>query len=397
MDNERAGERTRTHGALAVASRLRLLDALRVSDRPLDVRELAAACELHVTTVRFHLDVLTDAGLVTSRAGQSGTRGRPRRLYTPASRAVAAGGPIGYELLSGILAAHWAEDRDDRAQQAEQAGWAWAGQREPRPAAAAATLAEAAVQVNAVFAELGFDPELVRDDEQPADPPARLPVSRRRRDTPGGGLLDPPGSAPADAGRRRCPTCGGQPAAVRPAASVPRPDRPGRAAGPRPAEPAVTGRRGQAVNTGLAAVVQLAVPFVWLGMVLAISFLETPLKFRAPGITVPLGLGIGRLVFRALNAAEVALAVTLTLALVASTAGEVTIDGAATTVLIAIWTLLVVQVAVLRPRLDRRAQQLIHGQSPPRSHLHLAYVAAECAKVVLLPTLGIVLAHRLMP
>ena len=32
--------------------------------------------------------------------------------------------------------------------------------------------------------------------------------------------------------------------------------------------------------------------FVWLGMVLAISFLETPPKFRAPGITLPLGLGI---------------------------------------------------------------------------------------------------------
>jgi hypothetical protein len=48
----------------------------------------------------------------------------------------------------------------------------------------------------------------------------------------------------------------------------------------------------------------VAATFVWLGMVLAISFLEAPLKFRAPGITVPLGLGIGRLVFRALNACE---------------------------------------------------------------------------------------------
>jgi hypothetical protein len=148
----------------------------------------------------------------------------------------------------------------------------------------------------------------------------------------------------------------------------------------------------------LAAVAQLAVPFIWLGMVLAISFMETPLKFRAPGITVPLGLGIGRLVFRALNAAELALAGTLTLALLlAGNAGEVNLGGAATTVLIAIWTLLLVQVAVLRPRLDRRADQLIHGQSSPRSHLHPAYVAAECAKVVLLPTLGILLAHRLMP
>jgi predicted ArsR family transcriptional regulator len=167
VDNDRAGERTQTHGALAVASRLRLLDALRASDRPLDVRELAAACGLHVTTVRFHLDVLTNTGLVTSRAGQSGTRGRPRRLFTPASRSIAPGGQTGYELLSAILAAHWAGDRDERAQRAEQAGWAWAGQPEPAPAptVAAGTLAEAAGHVNAVFAELGFDPELARDGE----------------------------------------------------------------------------------------------------------------------------------------------------------------------------------------------------------------------------------------
>ncbi|MFT4087805.1 MAG: hypothetical protein QM658_11780 [Gordonia sp. (in: high G+C Gram-positive bacteria)] len=45
----------------------------------------------------------------------------------------------------------------------------------------------------------------------------------------------------------------------------------------------------------------VALVFLWLGMVAAISFLEAPLKFQAPGITVPLGLGIGRLVFRALT------------------------------------------------------------------------------------------------
>ena len=53
--------------------------------------------------------------------------------------------------------------------------------------------------------------------------------------------------------------------------------------------------------------VQIAAVFTWLGMVLAISFLEAPLKFRAPGITIPLGVGIGRLVFRALNIAEAVL------------------------------------------------------------------------------------------
>lgn len=43
--------------------------------------------------------------------------------------------------------------------------------------------------------------------------------------------------------------------------------------------------------------VAAAVVFVWLGMVLAVSFIEAPLKFRAPGVTLPIGLGIGRLSF----------------------------------------------------------------------------------------------------
>lgn len=61
----------------------------------------------------------------------------------------------------------------------------------------------------------------------------------------------------------------------------------------------------------------VAVVFVWLGMVLAISFVEAPLKFRAPGVMLQIGLGIGRLVFRALNATEMALAVALLIAIAA--------------------------------------------------------------------------------
>ena len=57
--------------------------------------------------------------------------------------------------------------------------------------------------------------------------------------------------------------------------------------------------------------VAVAVIFVWLGMVLAISFLEAPLKFRAPNVTLQIGLGIGRLVFRALNTVEVVLAIVI--------------------------------------------------------------------------------------
>ena len=79
--------------------------------------------------------------------------------------------------------------------------------------------------------------------------------------------------------------------------------------------------------------VAVAATFVWLGVVLAISFIEAPLKFRAPGITIPLGLGIGRLVFRALNAAEAVLAIVLAWGLVL---GSPPLSGVAAVVVAAV-------------------------------------------------------------
>ena len=134
-------------------------------------------------------------------------------------------------------------------------------------------------------------------------------------------------------------------------------------------------------------VIGAAVAFVWLGMVLAISFLETPLKFRAPGITVPLGLGIGRLVFRALNAVEVVLAAALITALLISAPG-----AAGWTLLVVTAALLATQTVLLRPRLDRRARQIIKGHSPPTSRLHLMYIGLELLKVATLIALGAILA-----
>lgn len=127
-----------------------------------------------------------------------------------------------------------------------------------------------------------------------------------------------------------------------------------------------------------------AVTFVWLGMVLAISFLEAPLKFRAPGITIPLGLGIGRLVFRALNFAEVAL-LTAVIAVVAT--GSVPTVAAGATVMVAL--LLAVQLGIVRPRLNRRTDLILAGEQLPRSRGHLHYVTLEVAKVTALLVLGL--------
>lgn len=127
-----------------------------------------------------------------------------------------------------------------------------------------------------------------------------------------------------------------------------------------------------------------AIVFVWLGMVLAISFLEAPLKFRAPGVTIPIGLGIGRLVFRALNAVEAALAAVV---VVAVAVGGPTAGITGLTVAVAV--LLAAQLAVVRPRLNRRSDRVLAGEDLPRSRGHLWYVALELAKVVVLVALGI--------
>jgi hypothetical protein len=129
-----------------------------------------------------------------------------------------------------------------------------------------------------------------------------------------------------------------------------------------------------------------AAVFVWLGMVLAISFLEAPLKFRAPGVTVPLGLGIGRVVFAALNRVEVVLLVVVGIALAAGPRSTALVGmGGALAVLLA------VQLGVLRPALRRRTDRVLAAgdADPPRSRHHLVYIALETVKVVVLAALGI--------
>ncbi len=133
----------------------------------------------------------------------------------------------------------------------------------------------------------------------------------------------------------------------------------------------------------------VAAIFVWLGMVFAISFLEAPLKFRAPGITLPLGLGIGRLVFRALNVCEVVLAA---VALVAVVLGRAP-GGAAVALVVAV-VALGVQVLAVRPALTRRSDAVLADPAVAesgRSNAHVGYVGCEAVKVVALLSSGVLL------
>ncbi|HKY57161.1 MAG TPA: hypothetical protein VJL80_03870 [Aeromicrobium sp.] len=135
--------------------------------------------------------------------------------------------------------------------------------------------------------------------------------------------------------------------------------------------------------TGPAAVA-VAVTFTWVGLVVGISFIEAPLKFRAPGVTTPIGLGIGRLVFRALNSVETVLAVVLGATLFVGL-GDTTAAGALVVAIVA----LVVQLLAVRPPLTRRSDLILAGGDAPRSGAHHAYVALESVKLVALLVGGV--------
>lgn len=123
-----------------------------------------------------------------------------------------------------------------------------------------------------------------------------------------------------------------------------------------------------------------ALALVWAGMVLGVSFLATPAKFRAPSLPLPVALDVGRHTFRTFGRVEAALATLLGLRTAAPTRRLLALAPGLVVLAQALW---------LRPRLDARTRQVIEGQEPPPSRLHLAYVACEAAKLAALLTVGL--------
>lgn len=136
---------TSEHRALADASRARIVEELAGSGG-LDTPELARRLTLHPNTLRWHLGILEDAGLVSSAPVRRGRRGRPRVVYRLEPGATS--GRDEYRLLATILSPLVESEH------AEQAGRTWGAHLAPEssgePVQAVATL----------LAEQGFAPEI---------------------------------------------------------------------------------------------------------------------------------------------------------------------------------------------------------------------------------------------
>jgi hypothetical protein len=128
-----------------------------------------------------------------------------------------------------------------------------------------------------------------------------------------------------------------------------------------------------------AAGARLILPAVWLGLIVGISLIEAPLKFQAPGITIPLGLGIGRLVFGAMNVLEIV----IFLAWLAASLGR-RLGRGYVGLVAAIGAVLALKVFAIRPPLNQRTDRVLAGLDDGGSIWHYLYIAADGLLLVLL-------------
>ena len=123
--------------------------------------------------------------------------------------------------------------------------------------------------------------------------------------------------------------------------------------------------------------------FTWLGMTVGITMLATPVRFTAASITRPVALDVGRVVFAALNKAEL-LALVLLLIIVRAS-GRSRELWAWCSVLILI---VLAQGVWLIPELAARTDIILAGNEPPASYAHAIYSTLELAKMGVLMFLG---------
>ncbi len=132
--------------------------------------------------------------------------------------------------------------------------------------------------------------------------------------------------------------------------------------------------------------IMIAVIYLWIGFVCAISFMEAWLKFRAEGVTQSIGLAIGRLVFFALNKIEIVFAI-FTIVFSYFSIRE-KFNETYLYVLVVPVLIVLVQTVYLLPILDERAELMVQNKTVPSSNAHLIYVIMEVIKVASLFWVG---------
>lgn len=146
-------------------TRARVLALLQDADEPMTAAAAGARLGLHVNSVRFHLDGLTDDGLVVRRREERSTPGRPKVLYAAAATAPGVA-HRSYRLLAEILTSLLTDKLPNPAASAEQAGDAWGRYLSPPPQPFHKPQESEALQVLVhALDNMGFDSHVVDEPD----------------------------------------------------------------------------------------------------------------------------------------------------------------------------------------------------------------------------------------
>ncbi len=128
----------------------------------------------------------------------------------------------------------------------------------------------------------------------------------------------------------------------------------------------------------------IIVPAIWLGLLIGVSFIATPVKFTALSLDLPTALDVGRVTFSLFNKVEWgALAILVVFLWLSDWPGGGT--------LLATWLafLIIIQSAFLLPTLNFYIETISQTAQKPPSFEHFAYGAIEIVKAVSLAAIAI--------
>jgi predicted ArsR family transcriptional regulator len=150
-------------------TRQRILESLQAVDVALHPLELAVSLDLHVNTVRHHLEVLESMGVVTRHSRPTGANGHPRVTYALTDTAMPTERAVASYYFIHFLASYVAGEQGQHGRKLGAAvGERWGQHLINAPPYARTDIADALEHVAALLRRLGFGrsrttgPEMIR-------------------------------------------------------------------------------------------------------------------------------------------------------------------------------------------------------------------------------------------
>lgn len=135
----------------------------------------------------------------------------------------------------------------------------------------------------------------------------------------------------------------------------------------------------------------LTMTMLWIGLLIGVSFLATPAKFLASGLSLAVALDVGRHTFAIFSKLECLLCLALVALLFSRLRTPLSVAMGVVLVLVVL-----LETTWLLPLLDQRVGLILAGQPPAATLHHQLYVSLEVAKLIALIVVGAAMARRLL-